>query len=287
MKRKGNEPADPAQHAAAGVRTEVSDLNACNGVVLRLTTFVPANGGSHLPVLFIPGLGSVMENFSGTLKGLTAKSIVYFVETREKPTSKFTVNGHITLRDIANDISGSAMALGLKEGAYVLAGYSLGATAAAECFRDLLKIKPALLVLAEPAGSFDFSNAEIFIARTFWPLYPLLKPLIKFYLRTFRMNASGDREMYNITRRVIDSADPRKLAAAVCGIAGYSVYSALPEIDVPVLLIGVSSDKMHGHDEPSRMAAMIPDAEYVDLIDNTRSHSTEVADLIFEKLPRL
>ncbi|MFN8242145.1 MAG: alpha/beta hydrolase [Bacteroidales bacterium] len=278
---------DYTMHCAAGCQVSERRLENGEGTVLNCVTFTNAAANGSLPVVFIPGLASVMENFSGVLKGMTSGHTLHFVETREKKSSRIKEGSSFTMKDIASDISMAVRELGMKENEYILAGYSLGAMAAAESFGGILTVKPRLLVMAEPSCNFHVGPFGLFIAKYLWWTYPVIKPLIKLYFRLFRIDTGGDYEMYTILTRVLDSADPKKLASALVGLTGYQISSSLAGIDVPVLVIGVSGDKLHGNNCAGEVAARLRDASFTDLGNNKRSHSGEVAELTEKRLATL
>jgi pimeloyl-ACP methyl ester carboxylesterase len=257
-----------------------------NGIELNTVKFVPERESKYPPLVFFPGFASVIENFRGTMTALTEHFVVHYVETREKPTSLVPVSTDFNVVDIASDIAGAVERSEVSEGNYILLGYSLGATAAAESFNSSLRIKPSLLVLIEPSGEFRVPAFGLFVAKYLpWTFY-LIKPLIKFYIKTFRVNTREDYEMYVIIRRIIDGADPKKLIPTLIGMAKYTIWEALKRIEVPVLVIGASHDTFHNLDDAKEISSLIKNAAYTDLVTNKRSHSPEVCDLLINYLKK-
>jgi pimeloyl-ACP methyl ester carboxylesterase len=215
---------------------------------------------------------------------MTEHFIVHYVETREKPTSKVPENTKFEVKDIASDISSTIDRTDVMEGNYILLGYSLGATAAAEAFNEQLRKKPSLLVLIEPSGEFRVPAFGLFIAKYFPWTFHLIKPVIKFYIKTFRVNTKEDFEMYVIIKRIIDGADPGKLIPTLIGMARYRLWDILDKIDVQVLVIGASHDTFHNLDDAKEISSRISNCTYSDLVTNKRSHSPEVCDLLINYL---
>ena len=273
-------------HCASGTSVEIKWIGHSDDVSLRCLCFSPAVSSDLPPILFIPGLGSVIENFSGTIKGLTKEFNVFYLETREKRSSLLSGRAGFTVRDVAGDINSAVVQLGFEYDRYIIIGYSLGANSTVESFNGILEVKPAMIFLAEPNGHFSITGYELFMAKYFWWSYTLIKPLVKIYLKIFRVNAKGDYEMYRIICRALDDADPKKLAAVLAGIAGYSIYPVLGRIDVPAVIIGTSLDKFHGNDEARNIAEGIVSAEYIDLENNIRSHSSEIADIVRKRIKK-
>lgn len=250
-----------------------------SGVSLNVVTFTPAGKISLPPVVLLPGLASVIDNFRDTLIALTEKHIVYFLETREKGSSIISGKVGFTIEDIASDIPMVIKKIGLASQSYILAGYSLGASVIAASFGAITQ-KPKNVVLIEPSATFKWPWWLLVLARFAVPVYGIIKPFLKWYMKTFRINTKEDYEMYEINARILDRADPKKLAATVIAVRKFEVWDYLPSIDVPCLVIGVSHDKFHSHDEASEVATRIKNSCYIDVQNNKRSHSAEVAEII-------
>ena len=264
-------------HAGATFRVEYSPLPT--GVELLTVTFTPPEPLDHPPVIFIPGLASVIENFRETVIELTRHHTVIYLETREKRSARITAKHTFTVADVTADIvhfAGMRFPAG-KE--YVMAGYSLGATAIAEAF-PLLENKPGKVVLIEPNISFPFQGWLLFLARAARVVYYPVKPFLKWYLRRFRINLAEDYEMYRINCRILDSAEPVRIGAAIRHLSSYRMDGCLREISVPALVVVASKDKFHSHDEGMEIAQQIPGAGYIDLSDNKRTHSAEMGRIL-------
>lgn len=264
-------------HAGASYKVEYSSLPT--GVELLTVTFIPPEPLDAPPVVFIPGLGSVIENFRETVIELTRHHTVYYVETREKKSARINGKHRFTVEDITSDLVHFAGMRFPPGSDYVMAGYSLGATAIAEAF-PLLENKPLKIILIEPNISFPFQGWLVFLARASRIIYYPLKPFFKWYLRRFRINLAEDYEMYRINCRIIDAAEPVRLGAAIRHLSGYRMNGCLKCISVPALVVVASKDRFHSHDEGMEIARQIKDSEYIDLADNKRTHSAEMGRII-------
>jgi pimeloyl-ACP methyl ester carboxylesterase len=273
---------DYSKHCAQGTDFSVERILLQNGSNLKTITFTPKSPDVFPPVIFVPGMASVIDNFSGTLIALTKNFIVHFVETRDKASSILSEKAGFDVADIASDISGAIEHFIPDQKEFILLTYSLGATAAAESFISILKKKPSLLLLIEPSGTFRIPKLGLFIANYFVWTYNIIKPLIKLYFRKFLVNTKEDYYMNLISFRVLDSADPRKLAATVLAISKYQIWSALEKIDVPTIVIGASQDTFHSLGEAMEISSHIKGSTYIDLVTNKRTHSQEVADCMIK-----
>lgn len=267
-------------HCQQGTFIKICRLKLHEGIDLNCITFTPSAKNALPPIVFVPGFASVIDNFKTLLLSLTEKFIVHYIDTREKATSILPENSGLTVRDIASDISGCVDVLDIKNNSYILLAFSLGATASAEAFNSMLKKKPLLLVLAAPNARFRIPLSGILIARYLSWMYHPLKPLIKLYIKTFHINTRKDYEMYRITVRALDSADPKKMAPMLLDMAKYEIWDSLNHIDVPVLVLGASHDTFHSLDDAKEISMRIPGSRYVDLETNERTHSGEVSSLI-------
>lgn len=254
-----------------------------NGVSLLWIRFMPS-GAEGLPeILFLPGLASIIENFKEILKVLTRRFTVHYVETREKKSSVVPRGAGFGVGEIASDLSLVIKNIFPCDKRYMILGYSLGATSSAEAI-PLLNNKPLKLILIEPNSRFNFPPVILFLARYFVFMYHPLRPFIKWYMKKYHINIEEDYEMYLINSRAIDAASPRKVAAAVRAISEYDISSVLPKIDVPVVIIGASKDIFHSHDQAKQIFSAIRDCTFVEMENNKRTHSQEVADWIMSNL---
>ncbi|MFC1568977.1 alpha/beta fold hydrolase [bacterium] len=255
-------------------------VSLSNGVSLRLITFRPVQK-SHLPsVVFIAGWVSRIESWQNVLREMTKDFVVYYVETREKNSSKVPKNANFNVNIIGDDIIQLIDILGLQEKQYLLFGSSLGATVIIECY-SRLKLKPCCLTLVAPNAEFRMPIIWKLIITFFYPpFYFILKPWVKWYLRCFRLNIKKDSAQYEKYCRALDGADPFKLKPAALAFSRYQIWNVLSLIDTPVLLIGGSHDKLHEPENLRRITEILPVVQYVDLEINSRTHTAEVVTVL-------
>lgn len=267
----------PFCHAGTSFKAEYSALPS--GVELMTVIFTPSEPAGKPPVLFIPGLVSIIENFRDTLVELTRDHTVIYIETREKNSAKIGNQHRFTVDEIASDIVQYSGQRFSASAPYVMAGYSLGATIVAEAFCRLAT-KPESVIMVEPNCSFPFNRWLLGLARIARYVYKPVKPFLKWYLRTFIINLKHDEEMYLINCRNLDAAEPVRLGRAVRDLSRYHTGSCPEKITVPALVVVASKDKFHNHDEGSDLARRVPGAVYMDLLDNRRTHSTEMGRIM-------
>ena len=256
-------------------------------VKLRVLTFTPPQGHSSTPVVLVAGWISQIEAWKEVLRELTNDFTVYYVETREKISSEVKDRAEYGVEDIAVDLVGLIDQLDVRPGGYVLCGSSLGATAILESYRSLTK-KPTCLVLIGPNAAFRVPFSWKVVVTLFYPgLYALIRPAVKWYLRTFRLNVDADRAQYEKYCRALDAADPWKLKKAVTTVWSYEVWGILKTIDCPTLIVNASKDQLHEPESMKRMATAITHATQIDLGTNARTHSRNVVEAIRTYLSHL
>lgn len=270
---------DYSAFCCEGAKYESEYLNLPTGVSLLAVSFTPPAKYITPVIIFIPGLASVIDNFRETLIELTRSHRVLYVETREKSSSKTQKRHGFSVADITHDLVHLIDSEFNDSTSFVMVGYSLGATAIAESFAGLRQ-KPEKMVLIEPNTTFKFPGWLLFLARGARFVYYPVKPLLKWYMRRFRINLDEDYEMYLINCRILDSADPGKLGAAVRALSSYKTGDCLKEISVPVMVVVASKDKFHSHEEGVIMAGNISGCTYIDMTDNKRTHSAEMGRMI-------
>lgn len=232
-----------------------------------------------MPILMIGGLSTVPDNFQPLIRDLTRDFEVFYLETREKASSRLPRLGPFDMQTFGKDIAAVVARLELAAGSYILMGYSFGAAVIAEASR-FLPVRPALYILLSPTPVFRYPWLARALMRLTLNVNARIKPLAKWWLAHRYVNRKEDPEMLLITQRVVDSADPPKLKRTILAISKYAVWDRLPELRDPVLLVATSKDGIHVQADIGRMSEALPYCSYVDLENNRRSHSGELAQLL-------
>ncbi|MBN1335842.1 MAG: alpha/beta hydrolase [Deltaproteobacteria bacterium] len=266
---------------APGVHLSSEYVETAPGVQLYVARIRPALESRHPPVVLLPGLASIPHNFRGTLLEMTRHTEVLWLETREKSSSRIQDVKDVSIPAMAQDLRVFVEKAGLPDDGYVLMGYSLSASVILEASRSLPR-RPRLVALAEPNATFDFPPWALLLARYAVPLYRPLLPFLKWYMRTFVIRVADDREMYAIYCNILDAADPRKIAAVVRAVKPWSAWAGLDDIDLPVLVLGTSKDRLHRYEDTLRIAASLRHSTFIDMETNDRTHSGEVVGVVLE-----
>jgi pimeloyl-ACP methyl ester carboxylesterase len=249
------------------------------GVSLLIITFTPQAASSSKTIVFIPGLASVIDNFRETVIELGRHHKVVYIETREKGSARVDKWHKFTVDDITADIVHFVDGRFGEGELFVMAGYSLGATAIAEAF-GRLKHKPQRIVLIEPNATFKFPVWLALLARFSGIIYTPMKPFLKWYMRRYRINIKEDLEMYLINCRILDAAEPVRLGRAVRELRPYAMDGCLQAITIPSMVVVASKDMFHSHGEGSYISERISNCNRLDMNDNKQTHSAEMGRVI-------
>jgi len=269
---------DLTAFCAPGCKYEFRHVPVAPGVTLRVITFTPPVHTTNPAIVFVPGWISLMDGWQSVLQTMSRDFIIHYVETREKISSLITGKVGYAVADFAGDIVGLINKLNLPPRAYVLFGSSLGATTLLECF-PALAIEPLALVLIGPNAVFSIPGFWLHVVRAFPPrLYLAFKPVIKWYLRHFRLDVAQDAAQYQKYCRNLDAADPWKLKKAALTFARYQVWDKLPLVTCPTLLVGATHDVLHDFDNINRIRESLPNCTFLDLETNSRTHSPAVVE---------
>jgi pimeloyl-ACP methyl ester carboxylesterase len=276
---------DYSQYTDNSVAVKEYMLEVSDGVSLRLIDFTPRNLSPEKPViLFVAGWISLISGWKGVLKVLTAEHRVVYLESREKQSSivpdvkkvSFSIERlKLDIAEIIDKVIGPA-------GKFILAGSSLGASAILEyCGSE--KRAPLSAVLIGPNTEFRFPKILGTVIPVIHPsLYFSVKPVIKWYLRNFRLDKKNSIEQIEKYENTLDCADPYKLKANALAIRNYEIWGNIDNITVPCLVIGATTDTLHGTENIKRLIKIIPDSTYIELKSNMETHSEKAGRLILE-----
>jgi pimeloyl-ACP methyl ester carboxylesterase len=260
-------------------------FNVSDGVCLKIIDFIPQNVSQGKPVIiFVAGWISLISGWKDVLKVLTAEHRVIYLESREKQSS--------TVPDVKK-VSFSMERLKLDIGEiiekvisplekFILAGSSLGASVILEyCGSE--KQKPLSAVLISPITEFRFPKILGTIIPAIHPsLYFTVKPVIKWYLRNFRLDKKNCKEQIEKYENTLDCADPYKLKANALAIRNYAIWSHIVNINAPCLIVGATTDTLHDTEDIKRLIKIIPDSSYIELKSNMETHSEKAGRIIVE-----
>jgi len=260
-------------------------IDLSDGVTLKIIDFIPRNVSQEKPViLFVAGWISLISGWKDVLKVLTAEHRVIYLESREKQSSTVpdVKKVSFSIERLKLDIAEVIEKIIPPSEKFILAGSSLGASAILEyCASD--KQKPLCAVLIGPNTEFRFPKILGTIIPALHPsLYFAVKPVIKWYLRNFRLDKKNSVEQIKKYENTLDCANPYKLKANALAIREYKIWDRIANINVPCIIIGATTDTLHATDNIKHLLKIIPHSTYLELKSNMETHSEKAGHVIVE-----
>jgi pimeloyl-ACP methyl ester carboxylesterase len=258
-------------------------LEMSDGVSLQIIDFCTQNISPDKPVIiFVAGWISLLSGWKEVLKVLGGKYRIIYVESREKQSSIVpdVKKVSFSMKRLALDVSDVIEKVISPSGNFILAGSSLGATAILEyCGSD--KRKPLSAILVAPNTEFRFPKIlELIVPAVHPALYLGIKPVIKWYLRNFRLDKKSSLEQIKKYENTLDCANPYKLKANALTLRKYALLNSMGNITIPCLVIGATSDTLHDTGNIKQLLKRIPDVAYVELATNMETHSEKAGQIM-------
>ena len=274
-----------SEYTSSGTEFKEYYVRMSDGVRLRIFEFIPEATDRKKPVIiFVAGWISLISGWKGVLQEITPHFRTIYMETREKRSSLVPQNMNVSfaMDRLRKDIGEVIDELIPEKQNFFLAGSSLGASAILE-YCSLNQRIPECAFLIGPNAEFRFPKVLGDIVPAFHPsLYFAVKPVVKWYLKNFRLDKKNALEQVKKYENTLDEADPYKLKANALAIKNYTVWDKLETIITPCVIFGATSDTLHGTDNLQKLIAIIPRAEYIELASNTETHSNKAGKLIAE-----
>jgi pimeloyl-ACP methyl ester carboxylesterase len=289
-KLSGSNTMDYSSYTNPATNVKEYMFKVSDGVSLKIIDFTPRNVSQEKPViLFVAGWISLISGWRGVLKVLTAEHRVIYCETREKQSSTVPEVKKVSfsIERLKLDIGEIIENIIPPSKKFIFAGSSLGASAILEhCASD--KRKPLCAVLINPNTEFRFPKFLGEIIPALHPsLYLAVKPVIKWYLRNFRLDKKTCKEQIEKYENTLDCANPYKLKANALAIKNYVIWGRIDNINVPCLVMGATSDTLHATDNVKRLLKLIPDSTYIELKSNMENHSEKAGHVIVDYIEAL
>lgn len=274
-----------SEYTSSGTEFKEYYVRMSDGVRLRIFEFIPEAADRKKPVIiFVAGWISLISGWKGVLQEITPHFRTIYMETREKRSSLVPQNMNVSfaMDRLRKDIGEVIDELIPEKQNFFLAGSSLGASAILE-YCSLNQRIPECAFLIGPNAEFRFPKVLGDIVPAFHPsLYFAVKPVVKWYLKNFRLDKKNALEQVKKYENTLDEADPYKLKANALAIKNYTVWDKLGTIITPCVIFGATSDTLHGTENLQKLIAIIPRTEYIELASNTETHSNKAGKLIAE-----
>ena len=262
------------------------------------TEYIQVSDGSHLKILntkakqnkknnhvlfLVPGWGSIPLGWDEFLIDIMTDFDIYYLETREKDSSRLNKKTKHDLDRCSSDIKDVVDSLNIAQQRLIIMGSSFSTPIIAHALASE-KIKPKLGVLVGPAIKFKPPPTFMFLT-AFIPgrFITILKPIGRLWIKFFKSEDEIQAAKYY---RVIKEADPvkwKKIGRNFPKLVFRELYRKIP---VKMLIVDEAEDKMHETEQTQEVASLIKDSIYINLKTNRNTHSSPMADAIRDCLER-
>lgn len=224
-------------------------------------------------VLFLAGWMSFSDAWRLVVSELRKTHEVYYLESREKLSSRVPKSTRFRISDLVHDYRVVAEKLGVNEGYLDVVASSVGAATVIRGFvagarpRKISMISPVLRPEVPPLG-------PILGPLSFTPLYKIARSVAAWWYGMFIYRISKDDFQRSRFYTVLNGAEPWKMIRGARDIYGLSIpMSEVAMVDVPVQILGASTDPQHPHSIIEEIVRALPKCSFEDLKMFRRTHS--------------
>jgi pimeloyl-ACP methyl ester carboxylesterase len=261
------DPLLPWRDEARPVRT--------SDALLRALRFGGAAGTGGDQVLFVPGWSSTPYSWRHTLPALAARHRTWYVETREKASSRLRPGDQLTVADMAADVAELARQTVTAAGRYGIIAASTGAVLALHAHAQL-DPPPAWIILLLPHVSAPVPPA----ARALSPCSPSVLEVLRWVMLPGAgyVHRRGAKNGLGGFYRVLRTADPGKLRQSLLTWQAYPGLDldVLAGIRSPCLVVAASHDRLHPASAARLIADRLPAGAFVDGRTTAWGHGLEM-----------
>ena len=254
-------------------------IRVSNSVSLRVFIWKPVNQSSKVPILMVPGWGSVFEGWRPLVTEWVQNRKIIYVETREKASAIFDEKmsqKDFHIDNFTDDIREIIQSLNL-DGNYHLFSSSLGSTILIHGLQER-KISAKSSIFLAPNQNIRFPLWARLLIKLPLPKFTL-KWLIKLAIWAVerKVEEEGQKIRY---RRTLLSQNYERIRFSARYLIGYSLPESLSNIEIPCAILTAESDKLHGTNDVEFISREIPNMKIIPIPSNQYAHQPEALDEI-------
>ena len=254
-------------------------IRVSNSVSLRVFVWEPVNQSSKVPILMVPGWGSVFEGWRPLVTEWVQNRKIIYVETREKASAIFDEKMNqkdFHIDSFTDDIREIIQSLNL-DGNYHLFSSSLGSTILIHGLQER-KISAKSSIFLAPNQNIRFPLWARLLIKLPLPKFTL-KWLIKLAIWAVerKVEEEGQKIRY---RRTLLSQNYERIRFSARYLIGYSLPESLSNIEIPCAILTAESDKLHGTNDVEFISREIPNMKIIPIPSNQYAHQPEVLNEI-------
>jgi pimeloyl-ACP methyl ester carboxylesterase len=233
-----------------------------DGAELRVLHFPSRDADARRPVVMIPGFGATPDGFQDFYAVLAGRAELYYLETREKPSSRIMDRRmKMSVSRSATDVQQALSFLGLAGGRdFVLVAACWGSAIVLQGLIEGSLAAPTVLA-ADPMHTLWFPK---WVLRWVSPLLPApallaLRPMIARALLGDMQEQTQRRRAYTFAY----SADPWKWKKSAEAAWDFDLYGRLSRIEQEVFVLNGTRDKIHDPRHYPRIAREMPRGRFI------------------------
>ena len=254
-------------------------IRVSNSVSLRVFIWKPVNQSSKVPILMVPGWGSVFEGWRPLVTEWVQNRKIIYVETREKASAIFDEKmsqKDFHIDNFTDDIREIIQSLNL-DGNYHLFSSSLGSTILIHGLQER-KISAKSSIFLAPNQNIRFPLWARLLIKLPLPKFTL-KWLIKLAIWAVerKVEEEGQKIRY---RRTLLSQNYERIRFSARYLIGYSLPESLSNIEIPCAILTAESDKLHGSNDVEFISREIPNMKIIPIPSNQYAHQPEALNEI-------
>ncbi|MBN2155919.1 MAG: hypothetical protein JW776_07740 [Candidatus Lokiarchaeota archaeon] len=253
-----------------------------DGGEIRVIHFKPDNPIAKRPILLVPGWAVPPITFEDYYEIMHERCELYYLETREKTSSRMKRLAKFNMSQKAKDIGIAIHHLGLDKRDFVLVGTCWGSSMILQGLMDGTVNAPTI-VLLDPMYKFTFSRFITFIA----PILPVpLLRLMKPFLKKKRIGDMKEKRQLERVNAVVDDAEIWKWKRAANHVRNFSLFGNLHKVHQEIFVVNSTSDYIHDSNNYPNIAHQLAKGRFLRFKadEKNREYVIGAASLEFAKV---
>jgi hypothetical protein len=232
------------------------------GADVRVFACRPRTPVDTRPVVLVPGWGVTPEGFQAFYQSIRGKAEFYYVETREKGSSR--IGGRapdMSPAQSARDIGAALESIGLAgKRDFVLAGVCWGSTLVLQGLLDGVIDAPTILV-GDPMHRLWFPR---WMLRYVAPLAPaFLLGAARWLIALAMIGDMQEKTQKSRDYAFVRAADPAKWKRSAFAARDLELFGAVGRIGRDVFVVNGTNDKVHDQAHYPRIASEMPKGRFL------------------------
>ena len=227
---------------------------------IRVYHIKPKNIVSKRPLVFVPGWGGFKEHFHDYYKSLHNKAELYYVETREKNSSKLNKNAKMNMHQKAKDIQDVINYFKLKNKDFILHGTCWGS---AIILQGLIEnsLEAPTIIAHDPMHTLWFPK---WILKYVAPVLPtFLVKLMKPFFQWMQLRGMKEKVQRERAEYFIKYADVGKWKKTAIAVKDFELFGNLSGIEKTVFVTNGTVDKVHEQLNYPKIAKELPNGRFI------------------------